>query len=85
MALAAIMGAAGHTPQSIRTSAKAHLNAGPQGPTINRIELAVEANVPGLSEADFRRFADTAKTSCAVSRALAGVETMTLDASLCSS
>lgn len=43
--------------------------------------LLVSATVPGIAPADFDRIAAEAKTTCPVSRALAGVE-ITIEASL---
>lgn len=43
--------------------------------------LLVSARVPGLSESEFERLAEEAKTGCPVSRALAGIP-VTLEASL---
>ena len=82
MALAAAVGRAGHTPTSIKTSAKVHLGASEAGPTITQIDLEVEGQVPGIDQATFQQFADGAKTGCVVSRALAGVKTITLNAKL---
>ncbi|MDX8469004.1 OsmC family protein [Mesorhizobium sp. VK23B] len=82
MALSAILGREGHTPKNIRTTAKVHLGATMAGPTITRIELETEASVAGLAGEDFERLAQTAKASCLVSRALTGVATITLKASL---
>jgi osmotically inducible protein OsmC len=82
MALAAALGRAGHTPTSIRTNAKVHLGTSEAGPTITRIELEVEGQVPGLTAAQFQEFAEGAKKGCVVSRALAGVQNITLNATL---
>jgi lipoyl-dependent peroxiredoxin len=82
MALAAALGRAGHTPTSIKTNAKVHLGASEAGPTITQIDLEVEGQVPGIDQATFQQFADGAKTGCVVSRALAGVKTITLTAKL---
>lgn len=82
MALSAILGAAGHIPTNIGTVAKVHLGATAAGPTITRIELETQAEIPGLAPGEFRNFAETAKTTCLVSRALAGVATITLTAGL---
>jgi len=43
-------------------------------PTITRSELSTEVKVDGLDDAEFQEFADGARSGCAVSRALAGVE-----------
>jgi len=82
MALSAALGRAGHTPTAIRTNAKVHLGASEAGPTITQIDLDVEGQVPGLDQAAFQQFAEGAKSGCVVSRALAGVKTITLNAKL---
>lgn len=82
MALAAALERAGHTPTSIKTTSKVHLGTSGAGPTITRIDLEVEGEVPGIDAATFQEFADGAKKGCVVSRALAGVETITLNATL---
>jgi osmotically inducible protein OsmC len=71
MFLSALLTNAGLKPTSIRTTATVHLG---EGPTINLIELATEAQVPGLSEEKFREHAEAAKKGCPVSKALAGPE-----------
>jgi len=82
MALAAALGRAGHNPTSIRTNAKVHLGASEAGPTITRIDLDVEGVVPGIDAGQFQEFAEGAKKGCVVSRALAGVPNITLNATL---
>jgi osmotically inducible protein OsmC len=82
MALAAALGSEGHTPGSIHTTAQVHLGATTAGPTITRIELKTQASVAGLATEDFERLAQSAKAGCLVSRALAGVATITLKADL---
>ncbi|TPK70071.1 OsmC family protein [Mesorhizobium sp. B2-4-18] len=84
MALTAVLGSEGHVASDIHTTAKVHLGATAAGPTITRIELETEANVPRLAAADFERLAQSAKAGCLVSRALAGVATITLKANLIS-
>lgn len=82
MALAAALGRAGHNPTSIRTTAKVHLGSTEAGPTITQIDLEVEGEVPGIDATQFQEFAEGAKQGCIVSRALAGVQNVTLTASL---
>jgi len=82
MALSAGLGRVGITPTSIRTSSKVHLGTTDAGPTITRIELDVEGDVPGIDQATFQEHAETAKKTCIVSRALAGVGEITLNARL---
>jgi lipoyl-dependent peroxiredoxin len=81
MALSAVLGEGGHTPDSIETSAKVTFDTGEGGPKISRIELTTRGSVPGLDEAGFKEAAETAKANCPVSRALTGVE-IALDAGL---
>jgi lipoyl-dependent peroxiredoxin len=82
MALAAALERAGHAATSITTTAKVHLGATDAGPTITKIELDVEGDVPGIDATTFQQHADGAKQNCVVSRALAGVQTVTLNATL---
>jgi osmotically inducible protein OsmC len=56
-------------------------NKGATGFAITGIALTTRGVVPGLSEAEFQKFAEETKTGCIVSRALAAVP-MTLDAKL---
>ena len=81
MALANGLAKAGHTPTSVQTVAKVHLDKTDAGFGISRIDLVTEADVPGIDDAEFQKFADDTKTACIVSRALAAVE-ITLDAKL---
>ena len=71
MFLSALLTKAGFTPTRIHASAAVHLEA---GPTITKIELNVEAEVPGLDQAGFDEHALAAKANCPVSKALASVE-----------
>jgi osmotically inducible protein OsmC len=82
MALSHALAEAGHEPQSVTTTARAHLRNVDGAPTIARIELETEGDVPGIDAAEFTRFAEEAKEQCVVSRALAGVSEMELTARL---
>jgi osmotically inducible protein OsmC len=79
MFLAALITDKGFTPERISTSATVHLGA---GPLIERIELDCEARVIGISEDEFQEAAAAAKERCPVSRALAAVPEITLNARL---
>jgi osmotically inducible protein OsmC len=82
MALSNVLAEAGHTPERVDATAKVRLEMlDDGGPTITRIDLSVEGDVPGLSEEEFEAHAETAKTNCPVSKALAGPE-ITLRAAL---
>jgi lipoyl-dependent peroxiredoxin len=71
MFLSAVLSKAGYTVKRVHTTAKVHLG---EGPTITKIELDTEAEVPGLDEAKFMEHAETSKKGCPVSKALAGPE-----------
>ena len=81
MALASGLSKQGHDPDELRTSATVTFQPG-EG--ITRIALAVEGSVPGLDEDGFRAAAQTAKENCPVSKALAGVPEIGLEARLAS-
>jgi osmotically inducible protein OsmC len=81
MALSMVLGAAGFTPRSIRTSAEVHIAASGDGFSISRIDLVTEGDVPGIDLATFTAHAETAKRGCPVSKALAAVD-IALDARL---
>jgi osmotically inducible protein OsmC len=76
MFLSALLSGAGFTPTSIRTTATVHLG---DGPTITKIELACEAEVPDLTNEQLLDYAAQAKANCPVSKALASVGEITLD------
>jgi len=82
MALANILAQHEHAPRSVRTRARVHLRNVDGQPTIQQIELDVEADVADIDEEHFREHAEEAKAGCVVSRALAGVEEIELTARL---
>jgi osmotically inducible protein OsmC len=82
MALANLLGGAGHPPESIRAVAQVQLRNIDGAPTLARIDLAVDADVPGVGEQEFQEYAAQAKAACPVSRALAGVPEIVLTAKL---
>jgi len=81
MALAAAMSADDHVPDSVKTTAAVTIETVDDLPTITRSELTTEVSVDGLSEEEFQKYADGARSGCPVSRALGGVE-ISLDAKL---
>jgi len=83
MQLTALLGQAGATPISVETTADVSLGPDPAGGfKIPRIALTVRAEVEGIDEAGFLEIAEDAKASCPVSKALDGVDEITLDAAL---
>ena len=81
MALSHALAQAGNAPERLSTSATVTFQPG-EG--ITRIALTVEGRVPGLDADGFREAAEGAKAGCPVSKALAGVPEITLDARLAS-
>lgn len=79
MALANTLDKAGHTPKSVETNAKVHLDT--QQGAITRIDLQTEVTAPGLDDDEFQRLADEAKRNCPISKTLASVD-IRLDATL---
>lgn len=82
MALSAALAGAGTPVESVRTDATVTLRQVDGTPTITAIALRTVGKVPGIDEDAFRKAADEAKAGCPVSRALAGVPEITLEASL---
>lgn len=81
MALSAGLAKAGHSPRSVSTTATVHLTRGDAGFSISGIDLVTRGDVPGLSAAEFQKFAEDTRTGCIVSRALSAVP-MTVHATL---
>ena len=82
MALSNMLAEAGTPVASVQTTALVTLKIVDGAPTITKIALRTVGNVPGIDEAGFREQAEAAKAGCPVSRALAGVPEITLEASL---
>jgi lipoyl-dependent peroxiredoxin len=82
MALSGELGRAGHSAESVETTATVHLDKVEEGFAIKRIELETRARVPGVSDEEFQQVAEAAKKGCPVSQALAAVEAIELRASL---
>ena len=72
MALSAMLGKAGYAPKKIQTDAKVHIEKVGEGFKITRIELHLQADIPGIENKTFLEHADAAKKGCPVSHALAG-------------
>ena len=80
MALSADLGRAGYDAERVHTTAKVTLD-NDEG-AIVRIELVTEASVPDISDDEFQEIAQGAKENCPVSKALAAVDEIVLDATL---
>ncbi len=83
MALSKIVADAGGTPIALDVTAEVTLGPDPAGGNrITGIALTVRGEVDGLDDAGFREAAEKAKAGCPISKALAGVDEITLDAAL---
>ena len=82
MALSNILAEAGHPPDSISATARVELQPVDGVPTITRIQLITQGRVPGIDQDQFSDYAGQAKVGCPVSRALAGVGEVELQATL---
>jgi osmotically inducible protein OsmC len=82
MALSGQLAEAGHPPNSVNTTALVQLRNVDGNPTIDEITLETEGDVPGIDQATFEEQAAAAKAGCPVSRALAGVNTIEVNAKL---
>jgi lipoyl-dependent peroxiredoxin len=79
MALSGGLARAGTPPERLEVSATVTFVAG-EG--ITKSALTVRGTVPGMDEAAFIEAAETARVGCPVSKALAGVPEITVDAAL---
>jgi osmotically inducible protein OsmC len=70
MALSHQLAQAGHPPTRVKTTAKVNFEKQAEGFAITRIDLNTEAQVPGIDDAQFQKFAQGAKEGCPVSKAL---------------
>ena len=74
MALAAQLSRAGLVPTRLHTVAKVKLEKVGEAFSITRIDLETDAEVPGIDNATFQKYAQDAKQNCPVSKALAGTD-----------
>ena len=82
MQLSNMLAEAGFPVDSVNTEAKVHIRNIDGLPTISEIALTTVGRVPGVDEAKFQELADQAKDGCIISRSLAGVGNITVDAKL---
>ena len=83
MSLSNGLSQAGNPPTSLSVSAEVTLGKNEAGQlAITSIVLSVDGVVPGISAEQFTEAAATAKAGCIISRALAGVEDISVNATL---
>lgn len=73
---------AGFPTGIVDTQAHVNLAEDGEGFKIDRIRLVLEASVEGIDEATFQQIAEGAKNGCPLSKALASVPEITLEATL---
>jgi lipoyl-dependent peroxiredoxin len=84
MALSVALEKAGHVADRVHTVARVHLERDQVGFMVQKIELQTEVKAPGLTNDKLQELAKGAKEQCPLSRALAAVPSITLDAKLIS-
>ncbi len=72
----------GLAAKHIDTKAAVHLAKDGDGFKIDRIALELNASIPNITEAKFQQIASGAKNGCPLSKALASVPSVTLNAKL---
>ena len=82
MFLAAVLEEGGNAPESVRTEANVHILKVGDGFEITKIDLATVGRVPGLDADAFQQAAEVAKANCPISKALAAVPAINLEATL---
>ncbi len=82
MALSHLLGLAGHAAASLNTSANVHLRFVDGNAVLSRIDLKTDGDVDGIDQTQFAEYATQAKATCPVSRALAGIPEITVEAQL---
>ena len=82
MQLAAMLGEAGTPANAIRATANVELRFVEDAPTITKIAIEATGDVPGITQDQFTAKALEAKQACLISRALAAVPELTLEARL---
>jgi osmotically inducible protein OsmC len=73
---------AGLATTDVDTKASVRLSRQGEGFVIDRIALTMQATVPGIDDAKFQEVAAAAKRDCPLSKALASVPEITLQATL---
>jgi lipoyl-dependent peroxiredoxin len=82
MQLGAYLSSGGNPPTRLHTTANVTLEKVNDVNTITRIDLVTDGQVPGVDAATFQQKAQEAKEKCIISRALAAVGEITLQATL---
>ena len=84
MYLTSILTTAGHEITGIDTTSVVSMDPNTGSPNITHIHIKTEGRVSGLTPEEFQAFAEDAKANCPISRALAAVPEMSVEAQLIS-
>jgi osmotically inducible protein OsmC len=82
MAMSLMLGNEGHAPEQLNTDVRAELRNVDGVPTITKMIIKTRGKVPGIDQEAFEQIANQAKETCVISRALGGVDEMSLEATL---
>ena len=82
MALASKLTSGGFSPDLLRTNATVHLRNVNGAISLARLEIETEGTVKGIDGEQFARYAEDAKATCPVARALSGIPEIVLKATL---
>src|SRR5690242_3783161 len=83
MALSNGLAKDGFTPKSVNTRADVHFGPDPAGGFgISKIELVVEAEVPGIEKAKFDAMVEATRLTCPISKVLKGGAEIAVNATL---
>jgi len=82
MFLGKLLGDAGLPAKKLKTKAAVTVEVSDAGVFITKIALQLEADVPGIDNEKFMKLANQAKAECPISKAVASVESITLEAKL---
>ncbi len=82
MALSSNLTNAGFPPTRVESEANVHLEKGESGFGIAKIVLECQAEVPNIDEATFQELAEKTRTTCPISKALAAIPTIEVNARL---
>ena len=82
MFLSALLSDEGFSPESIKTEATVTLEVLDNGPKSTKIHLICDAKVPEVKEDKFQALVQKAKDNCPISKALQGVESIKVSATL---
>lgn len=82
MFLAAQLTDAGFPPNQVHTRSNVHLGRDDAGPLIEKLVLTTQADVPNVDQDKFEELVNVSKKNCPISRALANVKELEVNASL---